>query len=469
LHNAVQNGARRSATWAATEVQAVTTVKAASAPAGTAIRDPLVEALAREREAHAAAEDLARRSALLSEASRLLGEALEVEPILDHVAHSCVPALADFCAFHLVDAERQVRLVAAASIDPTQEAWARGLLGIRHPMVDPSGIAHVIDGCRSIVSDGPPGSLLVNAVPPGEQEALAEHFSVRTLVWAPLAARGCCFGALLLANCSSPRAFTAADRALAEDLALRAAVAVDNATLYQEAKKALRARDELIAVASHELRTPLTVITLELDRLLKKASSQAMIPADVLAKGCHGLRNGVRRLSDLVERLLDARHIGDLRSTLVIERVDLSAVLHEVVDRLGPTAERAGSPIVVTGTENPVFGEWDRIRIDQVLSNLLANALKFGRGAPVDLAVEYDEEVARIIVRDRGPGVPARDRQRIFEPFERAAPVRNYGGLALGLSITRQIVDAHGGTIHVTGAPPDGATFVVELPRKRAL
>jgi GAF domain-containing protein len=129
-----------------------------------------------------------------------------------------VPTWADCCTVHLVDAERQVRLVAVACSDAERERWARALLGRRHPLVDSSGIAAVIDHHHSIICDDAPDALLANAVPPDKQHELPLHLAFRSLVWAPLAARGCCFGALLFANCASPQPFDGADRALVERL-----------------------------------------------------------------------------------------------------------------------------------------------------------------------------------------------------------------------------------------------------------
>ena len=284
--------------------------------------------------------------------------------------------------------------------------------------------------------------------------------SASAIVCAPLAARGCCFGVLVLAHFDLRRHFDAADRSLAEELALRAAVAADNAELFAAANEAIRARDEFIAVASHELRTPLTTLSLKLDAFLRAPSKHSLIAT------AESMRASVGRLSLLVDNLLNARHVGDLRSSLHLEDVDLAQIVRDVVERFRPAVERAGASLPVKGADAAVNGRWDPTRVDQILTNLLTNALKYGRGKPIEVAVECDERTATLIVRDQGIGIAAHDLERIFGPFERAAPTRGYGGLGLGLFITRQLVEAHGGRIDVKSAPGEGTTFTVALPRK---
>ena len=410
------------------------------------------------------AEDSARRASFLSEASRLLGDSLDLDRVLDRVTHLCVPLWADWCSFHLLDNQRQIRIAAVAAKAPGREAWARAFLGRRFPLVDAGGLAAIIDHERSIALDRVPDAFWENVAPPERQHEAAAILSARSLVCAPLAARGCCFGVLLLADFDSVRRFNAADRSLAEDLALRSAVAADNAMLFQAANEAIHVRDEFIAVASHELRTPLTTLSLRLDALLRASSRQPIAPDEFLGSA-ESMRVSVRRLSMLVDNLLNARHIGDLGSNLHLEDVDLAKLVREVVDRFQPASGRAGCSLSVRGADDAVIGRWDPVRVDQVLTNLLTNALKYGRGKPVEVTVEGDPHTAKLIVHDYGIGIAAPDLGRIFEPFERAVPTRGYGGLGLGLYISRQLVEAHGGRVDVKSVPGEGTTFTVELPR----
>jgi signal transduction histidine kinase len=171
----------------------------------------------------------------------------------------------------------------------------------------------------------------------------------------------------------------------------------------------------------------------------------------------------VRRLSQLMDELLDVSRISSGRFSLHVEPVDLGALVRETAARFEPEVLRLGGRLEVEAPER-VEGRWDRQRLEQVVTNLLSNALKYGDGKPVQVRVAKVGTSARLVVRDEGIGIARDALRRIFGKFERAVSERHYGGLGLGLYITRQIVDALGGTIQVESEQGQGATFIVELP-----
>jgi signal transduction histidine kinase len=171
----------------------------------------------------------------------------------------------------------------------------------------------------------------------------------------------------------------------------------------------------------------------------------------------------IGRLGNLIERLLDVSRITTGRIDLDPEEMDLSEVVRDVSRRLVESAKVAGSTVTVTA-ERATIGLWDRLRMEQIVTNLLSNALKYGAGKPVEVTLESDGTRARLTVRDGGIGIAGDDVRRIFGRFERAAPARNFSGMGLGLYITRQAVEAHGGRISVSSQPGSGAVFTVELP-----
>jgi PAS domain S-box-containing protein len=231
-----------------------------------------------------------------------------------------------------------------------------------------------------------------------------------------------------------------------------------------EAANAVRLRDEFISVAAHELRTPLTALRLKVEGLmqaLRRTDSTPQTPKHV--ERLAGALRQVTRLGDLVERLLDVSRIVQGRLHLDPEQADLAALTLQVVDDFRESAREAGSELEVE-VVGKVTGVWDRARLEQVIVNLVSNAIKYGAGKPIGVRVEATETSARLTVVDHGIGIAAEHLDRIFARFERAVPITHYGGLGLGLYLCRNIVEAHGGAIRVSSSPGRGSTFVVDLP-----
>jgi len=245
---------------------------------------------------------------------------------------------------------------------------------------------------------------------------------------------------------------------------LHAFEVTDQVRARERERDAIRLRDEFLSIASHELRTPLTPLRLQLQSTLKCLDKGETDEADLRPRLELALRQTVR-LGTLVTDLLEVSRISSGRLTLQLEEMDLAESVRDVAERHEPEARNAGTTISVQ-TE-PVIGRWDRLRIEQVIANLLVNAIKYGGGLPVRLTVERADGGARLTVRDEGIGISTEDQDRIFDRFERAVSVRSYGGMGLGLYIAQQIVDAHGGRIQVRSARGEGSTFMVDLPMSR--
>ena len=298
-----------------------------------------------------------------------------------------------------------------------------------------------------------------------EHLRLIRDLRLVSLMCVPLPARDKVMGAITLASSESGRRFGPEDLAFAQDLAARASVAIENARLYREAREAVRARDEFLSIASHELKTPLTTLQLQIQGVARKLKS---FPEESAVQGL-AARVGtserqVERLTALINNLLDISRITAGRLELDLEPVDLAAVAREAAARFRDDLARAGC-VLELHADGECPGEWDRLRLEQVVMNLLSNAAKYGAGRPIAIVVDGGEATARFSIRDHGIGIPAEHQGRIFERFERAVSDRHYGGLGLGLWIVRQIVDAFGGTIEVESKTGEGSTFTVLLPR----
>ena len=228
--------------------------------------------------------------------------------------------------------------------------------------------------------------------------------------------------------------------------------------LIETTRRALELRDEFLVIVSHELRSPVTSVSLQLQQLARLV--ERAVTGERLASAAQGALAEVARMSRLITRLLEAQHAA---GEIVLARspVDLATLVHDVAARLRERAELEGSALTI---DLPVVrGDWDRLRLEQVFTNLLVNAVKYGRGRPIEVSGTSDASHVQVDVRDHGIGIAAADAARIFEKFERAVPPA-YGGLGLGLYITRQLVDAHGGAISFDSVPGEGTTFRVRLP-----
>ncbi|MBN8228127.1 PAS domain S-box protein [Corallococcus macrosporus] len=398
----------------------------------------------------------------LAEASRELVASLDYETTLQRVAELAVPVLADLCVVFVRTETEPLRPVAMADHSPARAAAVREFLQ-RHPPDPeaPHGPAHIVSTGSLETSEASKG-LLDPLGLAEERWALVRTLQGRPTLGVPLRARGRTLGVLYLVSPAPGRTYTQAELALTEELGRRAAVAIDNAQLYCSAQESIRARDEFLSIASHELKTPLTSMRLRVQQLESAVAASRTLPVERVAKLLEVFKSQLQRLSHLAEHLLDVSRINEKRLTLRPEELDLTSLARDVTDHLAEQFQKAGCRFELLAPE-PVWGAWDRLRMEQIMLHLLTNAMKYGAGRPIRMEVTSHEGRARLVVEDHGMGIPLEAQARIFERFERAAS-RNYGGLGLGLFITRQLVEAHGGSIRVESEPGQGATFIVELP-----
>ncbi|WP_225409024.1 sensor histidine kinase [Stigmatella hybrida] len=405
----------------------------------------------------------------LSDASRELAEVrAEPEAILAGVAHLAVSAMATWCLVDVLEEDGNFRRVAQAHREPGREALLRE--APRYPPITDAQsplFQALARGESRVYPDFLPEHQVLMARGAGALAQL-EQLGARSVMLVPMRSRGHAVGLLTFASCDVGRRYGSEDLEMVEELARRVVAAVDNARLYHQGQDAVRLRDEFLGIASHELKTPLTPLRLRLQMLQRQAegaqrTGESLSP-ERFSEGLDVALRQVRKLADLVDNLLDVSRITAGRMKLELEDVDLAALASELVSRFTPSAVQFGCTLELHAPV-PVVGRWDRLRVEQVVTNLLTNALKYGAGRPVVVRVEGAGERARLTVQDHGIGIAEEDLGRIFERFERAVSDRHYGGLGLGLYITRQIVEALGGTVRVSSRPGMGSTFTLELPR----
>ncbi|MDI1478403.1 AAA family ATPase [Polyangium sp. y55x31] len=382
-----------------------------------------------------------RAQRFLAEASRTL-MVLGYDATLDSVADLAVPELSDQCVLHVPSEDDTRSHIAARGVPPGElEALCEALTGL----------------AVSVPTEPEIGD--ARAAP------LLQQHRVHAYLRVPLLARDRCLGVMFLLATAPHRRYGPADLGLAEELGRRAALALENARLYAKAQEAIGLRDEFLMVASHELKTPLTALQMQtqlVERLVRRDASANLTPARIEAM-LQVFHRQITRLGNLVDGLLDVARLHGGRLTLTLEPVELSALIREVVGRLAAQLATAGCRTELEMDE-PVVGQWDRSRLEQVLVNLLSNAMKYGMQQPIQVTMRRQAASALLVVRDHGIGIAEKDQAKIFNRFERATPAQNFGGLGLGLYLVRWIVNSHGGSVRVESKPNAGATFIVELP-----
>jgi len=227
-------------------------------------------------------------------------------------------------------------------------------------------------------------------------------------------------------------------------------------------RKADRMKADFIAMASHEFRTPLAALRLQMD-LMERSVQKGMGHDEKIEHQVAVMNRQIDRINGLLEVLLDASRIDAGRFALDLSRLDLAEVVGDVVQRFEREAADAGTALRLHS--HSVSGLWDRKRLDQIITNLVSNAIKYGNGQAVEVDIEESGATAILTVRDHGIGIPAESQLLVFERFERAANAQGFQGLGLGLWIAKQLVEAHGGKISIASAPGVGSTFTVALPR----
>jgi PAS domain S-box-containing protein len=365
-------------------------------------------------------ERLLVRAVFLADAARLLGS-LEVDTALDGVARMAVPYLGDGCTIDLLAYGGPRRLLVVTR-DPARP-------------INPELHSAILAGHPTIYAVGPLSYMAV-----------------------PLVVKNSVIGGMSFVAAPGRR-YTEDDLELAGELARQAALSVENAHLYRDAQDALQARDEFLSVAAHEIRGPITSLHLAVQSLQK-----GKVPAASVSQVLDIIAREDRRLGTFVDELLDLGRIRTGRFHFTFEEVDLGDVVRDVTARSGAELAKCGSSLSIT-TAGGLVGQWDRFRLEQIVSHLLSNAMKFGLRKPISIAVSSGDGRATLVVRDQGAGIAPEMHERIFQPFERAVSARNYGGLGLGLHIVRTIVQGLGGTVSVESQLGHGSAFIVELPQ----
>ncbi len=389
----------------------------------------------------------------------------DCEVTLKRLARRAVPFLADFCFVDVVAADETIRRVAWAHADPGK----RGLFDAIDHFVPPrDGQAHPVsrvlrEGQANFVPEVTDAWMRAAATSPQHLE-LMHDLGLRSLMTVPLMARERRLGAFTFCYAAaSGRRYTVAELHLAEDLAHRAAIVVENAELYRALQESDRHKDEFLAVLGHELRSPLAPIHSAIQLL------RARVPDDPELQWTTAVvEHQVEQITRLVDDLLDFSRIGQGKVQLRRDLVNLADVVARAVESSRPLIDARKQHLEVSLPERAVEVEGDLLRLVQVVSNLLNNAAKYTEeGGRIELTVEADGDRAILRVRDTGVGIAAAMLLRIFDLFTQVPGQveRSQGGLGIGLGLVRSLIDLHGGSVQATSVGLGGGSeFVVRLP-----
>ncbi len=399
----------------------------------------------------------------LAEASRELASSLDYQTTLTRVARMAVPALADWCTVDVVE-DGALKRLTVAHVDPAKVEWASELQ--KHYPDDPNaqqGVPNVLRTGKTELYPEIPDALLAAAAKDAEHLRLMREIGFTSAIVTPLVAHGRTLGAISFITTESGRRYGPEDVALAENLAARAALAIDNARLYGAAQNSNRLKDEFLATLSHELRTPLTAILgwanlLRAGRLDEKSTTNAL----------ETVERNARAQSQLIDDLLDVSRIITGKLRLDVRQVDPGSFIESAIEALRPAAEAKAVRIQKVMDTGVISVAGDPARLQQVVWNLLSNAIKFTpKGGRVQVRLERINSHIEIAVSDTGAGIKAEFLPHVFERFRQADQntTRQHGGLGLGLAIVRHLVELHGGTVEAESqGEGQGATFIVKLP-----
>jgi len=404
-----------------------------------------------------------RNTRFLADAGEILSRSLDYEETLRAISALIVPRFADWCFIDLVEEDGGYRRIAVGHPSgPEHEVIAQRLHRTYAPKKTLHGFSQTLWKGRTVVMNDVPDDVLIGASRDEEHRDLLLSMGMRCFISVPMTTHGTTFGVITFLGTNVRRRFEPADVALAEEVARRVALAVDNARLYRSAQEANRAKDEFLANLSHELRTPLTAI-LGWVHLLQLGDLE---PAQ-LTLGLQTIRQSGEAQARLVDELLDVSRIITGKLHLNPAAIVLADVVSSAVAAIRPAADakRQQIEVDVRAPEARVFG--DASRLQQVFWNLLSNAVKFTPpGGVVRVSLTSDGENVVAQVADTGEGIAPEFVPHVFERFRQAATGgRSRAGLGLGLAIAKELVEMHGGAIEVRSAGRGaGSTFTVTLP-----
>jgi PAS domain S-box-containing protein len=408
----------------------------------------------------------AAASAVLDAVSRALSDAaLDEAAIPGSVAHLIVPDFADWCAVHLVGADGEISYASGACASPTRAALVRELQQTYHadPAWTQSEIAAALRTRQPVLLPSVPDTWVESVAAEERHRTLLRELAPRSFISIPLVARGQLLGTLTWVSSDATRRYDEADRDVAQEIARRLALALDNAQLYRQAQEAVRERDMLFTIATHDLRNALTGLLGQAQLLDRRAEQDGLSERN--QRSVQVIAEQAKRLNQMITALMDLTRLHEGRLALKIAPLDLCALVEQIVATLQPSP--SGHRLSLARPAAPLMVAGDPVRLEQVVQNLLSNAIKYTpAGGAVRVQLELDSAFASLSVSDQGIGIPVDSIPHLFDCFYRAPNAAEQAGssMGIGLYVVKEIVTLHGGTISVESTEGSGSRFTVLLP-----
>jgi PAS domain S-box-containing protein len=397
----------------------------------------------------------------LSDASKILSSSLDYQTTLANIAQLAVPHIADWCSIDM-QTEQGIQQLAVAHVDPEKVQWAKELNQKNTPDPNaPTGLPNVLRTGQSEFYPNISDELLIASARNEEELSLMRYIGFTSIMIVPLLLRGKAIGAVTFVTAESGRHYTAADLSMAEELASRATLAIENAHLYSEAQNAIGVRDDFISIASHELKTPVTSLKMFTQVLQKQLARKG---EENLSRSLIRMDAQLNKLTLLIGDLLNVSKLELGQLALQEESFDLDVVVKEMVEQVQLTTTKHTIRLVGTITQL-VWGDKDRI--GQVLINLLNNAVKYSPQADtIIVRLTSEQDTAIVSIQDFGIGIDEKHQSKIFTRFYRVSDPeeRTYPGLGIGLYLSHEIIKRHGGNLTVISEKGKGSEFRCSVP-----
>ncbi|HEY2147949.1 MAG TPA: ATP-binding protein, partial [Pirellulales bacterium] len=390
-----------------------------------------------------------------------LATLLDYHSTMQRIARMAVPFFADWCIVDVVDSGGRIEHVAHAHFDPTQEPVLKEFVERYQTEMDSSALtAQALRTGKPQFIDDLPGAFLDKLARDKRHRELLDKLGPRSAISVPILVRNAAVGALNFVVSRPERRYSAADVELATELARRAAVAIENARLYQDLKEAQREKDDFLAMLAHELRNPISAIQYAND-LSRIGANTEFQPSEIIDRQ-------VQNLTRLIDDLLDVSRITRNKIELKREPVDGRTIMQRAVATTEPLIRSRKHSLKVEASSDPLPIFVDPTRAEQILVNLLSNAAKYTHeGGEITVRAMAEDGFAVFKIKDTGLGIPQPMLHRVFELFMQVDPSldRTQGGLGIGLTVVRRLAELHGGSVSATSEGPGrGSEFTVRLP-----